>query len=193
MQHVRPTEKDLPPFQIAASVSGAFSTAEMDALIRTHRDRLDESRLGTGQGDQKIRRSHVAFLKRDGEDSWVYDRIWQAATELNRHFFCVGIDSVADNIQLARYDSSNHGYYDWHTDFADLAPNRKISITVQLSDPDDYDGGDLELLFSGRAAPADRTRGMMTAFPSFVLHRVTPVTRGTRWSLVAWVSGPRWR
>ena len=64
---------------------------------------------------------------------------------------------------------------------------------MQVSDPDTYDGGDLELFYKAKPIIADRTRGAVVAFPSFVMHRVTPVTRGVRYSLVAWVVGPRWR
>ncbi len=108
-------------------------------------------------------------------------------------FFCVDIAGVETNIQLARYDSSNLGFYDWHTDFAGVRPLRKISISIQLSRPEDYDGGDLELMYGIQPQKLDKSRGAFIAFPSFMLHRVTPVTRGTRWSLVAWILGNRWR
>ena len=88
---------------------------------------------------------------------------------------------------------ADSGFYDWHTDFAGITPRRKLSISVQLSRPEDYDGGDLELLFTSSPYKAARERGKFIVFPSFCLHRVTPVTRGTRWSLVAWVLGTRWR
>ncbi|HUF73295.1 MAG TPA: 2OG-Fe(II) oxygenase [Gammaproteobacteria bacterium] len=101
-------------------------------------------------------------------------------------------DTEMDRL-IARYDSSDQGFYDWHTDFGDIAPRRTISITVQLSRPEDYDGGELELFFRSPPASMDRTRGAFIAFPSFAVHRVAPVTRGTRWSLVAWICGDRWR
>jgi predicted 2-oxoglutarate/Fe(II)-dependent dioxygenase YbiX len=85
------------------------------------------------------------------------------------------------------------GFYNWHTDFAGLRPLRKISVSIQLSRADDYEGGDLELMYGIHPQKIERTRGTFIAFPSFMLHRVTPVTRGTRWSLVAWILGARWR
>jgi predicted 2-oxoglutarate/Fe(II)-dependent dioxygenase YbiX len=185
-------ERALPPFQIVATASGLFSDAEMDRLIAEHEPLLTQSRLGTGRADANIRRSQVVLIENTEEYQWLYRRFWQAAQELNRRYFCVDIAYIEGNIQLARYDSSDRGFYDWHTDFADLAPRRKISITVQLSRPEDYEGGDLELLFLSSPRRMDRTRGAFIAFPSFAVHRVTPVTRGTRWSLVAWISGRRW-
>ncbi|HXS81027.1 MAG TPA: 2OG-Fe(II) oxygenase, partial [Gammaproteobacteria bacterium] len=92
-----------------------------------------------------------------------------------------------------RYDSSDRGFYDWHTDFAGIRPLRKLSISIQLSRAEDYEGGELELLYGNQPQKLDKTRGTLIAFPSFMLHRVMPVTRGTRWSLVAWVVGARWR
>jgi PKHD-type hydroxylase len=88
---------------------------------------------------------------------------------------------------------TDRGFYDWHTDFSGFRPLRKISISIQLARPEDYEGGDLELLFANQPESLEKTRGTFIAFPSFVLHRVTPVTRGTRWSLVAWILGTRWR
>jgi PKHD-type hydroxylase len=108
-------------------------------------------------------------------------------------FFNVDIAGIEPNVQLTRYDASDQGHYTWHTDFAGLMPNRKISISVQLSGPSDYDGGDLQLLFSDSPFSLPKDRGALLAFPSFMLHRVKPVTRGTRWSLVAWIVGERWR
>lgn len=165
----------------------------MNQLIADHASRLTEGRLGAGNQAAEVRRSQVVFIEREGEYQWLYRRLWEAAQEMNRRFFCVDISGIEGNIQLARYDSSDQGFYSWHTDFADLAPRRKISITIQLSRSEDYEGGDLELLFHEQPYKVERARGALIAFPSFALHRVTPVTRGTRWSLVAWVTGTRWR
>ena len=185
-------EQNLPPFQIAATAQGLLREQEMDQLIAEHADALVQSRLGAGQSDPNIRRSQTVFLGKE-EYGWLYRRLFEAAVELNRRFFCVDISDVEGNVQLACYDASNRGFYDWHTDFGDVAPRRKISISIQLSRSEDYEGGDLELLFRGQPARAERARGTLIAFPSFALHRVTPVTRGTRWSLVAWITGARWR
>jgi len=182
----------LPPFQIGVLAEGLLREAEMDQLIADHADMLTQGQLGTGGNDTSIRRSRIAFLEKE-KYSWLYRRLWETAAQLNRRFFCVDISRVESNVQIARYDSSDSGHYDWHTDFGDIAPGRKISISVQLSRPEDYEGGDLELMYKGEPDKAERARGALIAFPSFVLHRVSPVTRGTRWSLVAWIVGARWR
>ena len=186
-------ERKLPPFETVATAASFLTDAEMDQLIAEHASRVQEAKLGAGDTHHAVRRSQVLFLGTEPKYRWLYERVWAAAQECNRLFFNVEISGVEPNIQFARYDSSDQGFYDWHTDFSGFRPLRKISISVQLSRPEDYDGGDLELLFANRPEQVEKARGAFIAFPSFVLHRVTPVTRGTRWSLVAWVLGTRWR
>jgi PKHD-type hydroxylase len=74
-------------------------------------------------------------------------------------------------------------------------PPRKLSLSLQLSDAAQYEGGALQLYgaSNGRIETAPRTRGTVIAFPSYVLHRVTPVTKGTRKAVIAWCSGPKFR
>lgn len=187
------SEQHLPPFQIVAGVRDFLSDDEIGWVLAEHGPRVARSRLGTGGSDANVRRSMVTFIDPDQQNAWLYERLWLAAREANQNFFNVAISGMREKVQLARYDATDQGFYTWHTDFADLAPRRKISMSVQLSRPEDYDGGDLELYFRDRPYQADRSRGALIAFPSFALHRVTPVTRGTRWSLVIWISGPRWR
>jgi predicted 2-oxoglutarate/Fe(II)-dependent dioxygenase YbiX len=186
-------EKPLPPFEPVATAKGFLSDSEIDRLITENAPLLTEGKLGAGGTHADVRRSQVAFLSMDEKHRWLYERIWLAAKECNRMFFCVDIQGVEPNIQLARYDHSDQGFYNWHTDFAGFRPLRKISISIQLSGTEDYDGGDLELQFGREPHRGEKAKGTFIAFPSFMLHRVTPVTRGTRWSLVAWILGPRWR
>jgi predicted 2-oxoglutarate/Fe(II)-dependent dioxygenase YbiX len=182
-----------PPFETMVAASNFISASEIDRLIEEHAPLLAEAKLGAGATNAAVRRSRVVFLAIEPKYRWLYERIWAAAEVCNRSFFGVDITGVEANVQLARYDSSDNGFYDWHTDFAGFRPLRKLSFSVQLSAPDDYDGGDLELWAANRPQVAVRERGALIAFPSFTLHRVAPVTRGTRWSLVAWILGNRWR
>jgi PKHD-type hydroxylase len=66
---------------------------------------------------------------------------------------------------------------------------RKISLVVQMSDPEDYEGGSLELNTGGPIVEPTKTKGSVIIFPSYLLHRVTPVTSGLRKSLVLWAGG----
>lgn len=186
-------DKSLPPFKPAAISSGFLSDAEIDHLIGEHASVLTAARLGTGSADSEVRRGQVVFFGMEERYRWLYERIAAAAEQCNRQFFGVDIRGIEPNIQLGRYDASDRGFYNWHTDFGDFRPLRKISVSIQLSRPEDYDGGDLELQYDHQPQKLEKAKGTFIAFPSFMLHRVTPVTRGTRWSLVAWILGPRWR
>jgi PKHD-type hydroxylase len=112
----------------------------------------------------------------------MFDKLLQIVTNANVEFQ-FDIDSF-ESIQLARYDVGD--FYTWHKDLGNnQSQYRKLSVTVQLSAPDEYDGGDLEFA----SMKASRELGSAIVFPSWEQHRVAPVTRGTRWSLVAWASG----
>jgi PKHD-type hydroxylase len=185
-------EQELPYFQPYATAQKFLTEHEMDGLIADHAPLVAEGKLAYGNTDPNIRRSQVVYLGLIDKYRWLYERVWAAAQECNRHFFCVHLGGVESELQLARYDASDQGFYGWHTDFAGVRPLRKLSISIQLSNSEDYDGGDLELMFDREPHRLDRSRGAFLVFPSFMLHRVTPVTRGTRWSLVAWIGGRRW-
>ena len=187
------TEKELALFQPYATAQNFLSVPEMDRLIAEHAPLVTEGQLSYGNRNSSLRRSQIAFLGPEQKHAWLYQRIWAAVQVCNPQYFDVDVVGVEPNVQVARYDSSDAGFYDWHFDFGPAKPERKLSISIQLSSSEDYEGGDLEMLFGKSPTTLDRTRGAFIIFPSFMLHRVTPVTRGTRWSLVAWIHGKRWR
>ena len=75
----------------------------------------------------------------------------------------------------------------------DKFSRRKISITVQLSDPSEYEGGDLQIKINAGQSDTPKGLGNVVIFPSYLLHRVTPVTKGLRRSLVLWITGPAFK
>lgn len=81
-------------------------------------------------------------------------------------------------------------FYKSHTDWGNRYQNRKISFTIQLTDPDQYDGGDVWLYDGPEAWHVSKAQGSMTLWPSWTLHSVDPVLQGERWSVVGWVLGP---
>jgi PKHD-type hydroxylase len=117
------------------------------------------------------------------------------AYEANQNLYHFDLHSMPEQIQYTEYYDHEKGHYDWHMDtgHGNLS-QRKISVTVQLSDGDEYEGGDLQL-WPGGTYPlvAPRGKGNVVIFPSFLMHRVTPVTRGTRKSFVLWLGGGHYR
>lgn len=147
-----------------------------------------------------VRRSKIKFIPSDDpEFRDVFDALWLMALDANRSFFNFHISKL-DFIQITEYHESDRGEYKKHHDVfwlnKDPVFHRKISCSIQLSDETSYKGGDLvfEELFDEEPKPEDiRSQGTAVFFPSFVYHRVNPVTQGTRYSLVAWFDGPKWR
>ncbi len=109
----------------------------------------------------------------------------------------MGVDvTPKSEIQYTEYHGSEEGRYDWHHDIDwnwDGEGDRKLSVTIQLSDPNDYEGGHFEFGEVEQPLPESRDKGTVLVFPSYLQHRVAPVTSGVRKSLVAWFHGPRWR
>jgi PKHD-type hydroxylase len=92
-------------------------------------------------------------------------------------------------LQLTKYPKRD--FFDWHLDFgAGEISDRKLSLTIQLSNPNDYEGGDLQFMINQKIVNAPRGKGTTVIFPSFIMHRVTPITKGIRQSIIGWVSGP---
>ncbi len=142
--------------------------------------------------DHKARKSQIKWLYHDEKSDWLYSKIENMVMEANQ-VWNFDLYSIRDSIQYTEYYEGG-GHYDWHMDIGPYPiNNRKISITIQLSDPDDYVGGDLEIWTGNGLQTCARQKGSALLFPSYMLHRVTPVTSGTRKSLVLWVGGSPYR
>tara|TARA_R110002020_G_C15907552_1_gene741623 strand:+ start:79 stop:630 length:552 start_codon:yes stop_codon:yes gene_type:complete len=175
--------------------SSALSDSQMDMIAEKANDLPDinATTFAENKVDTDVRRSKVKWLTHDND---VRGLLWSYAQESNRNAFGFDVTSVGD-IQYTEYHSSESGHYDWHHDIhwnQDKAYDRKLSITVQLSGPEDYTGGMFE--FDETQTPdyeVSNKKGTILVFPSYLRHRVKPVESGTRISLVAWFEGPRWK
>jgi PKHD-type hydroxylase len=134
------------------------------------------------------RNSTVAFFKPTAESQWIFERVFDVVSKLNRQYWQFEI-SGSERIQFSRY--AEQEYYDWHMDLGGRGPlsRRKVTVTVQLSEGADYDGGELEVNMGSIVRSASKQKGALIAFPSYALHRVLPITRGVRFSLAAWFAG----
>lgn len=151
----------------------------------------------------------------DGQEH-ITNLVMSSCINANTRNFAFNIYNHPSNISVHRYDApkeqSEGDHYHWHSDLAADAykptdgsmnySDRKLSFVAQLSDPDEYEGGDFE--FHGfepsektgdpgflEMKDAFRQQGTVIVFPSFIMHRVKPITKGTRFSLVSWVEGPK--
>jgi PKHD-type hydroxylase len=178
-------------------------------------ERLIAHGLGLDQEDGVVRKGAVGQQRKTSiswmREDWVYDLVqpWvnRANKQANWNFDVERMQSL----QFGVY--ADGGHYDWHFDMSGrvygendaVAPEfhgllRKLSFSLMLNEGTEYEGGDLELELG---LPTDdvriempnkeRKRGTMVVFPSFVPHRVTPVTSGVRYSLVGWSCGKPWR
>lgn len=178
------------------SVSDAFSGADC-ARIRDCVAAAPSRDAGLVRQtrDHNLRRADLVWLDDVEGSGWVMDRIIDIVRVANRDIFDFDITDFAESPQAARYGAEREGHFGWHSDVGEgrLAERRKLTIVVQLSEPDSYTGGDLEVMPGAGIISANRVQGAATVFPAFVLHRVTPVTAGERHSLTVWCHGAPFR
>lgn len=153
------------------------------------KEELQAAKVGMGVNGalvESVRKSKIAFLNPD-KFGWIYSMLWAYMMKANANsgwnFTITGQQSP----QFTIYDESF--FYDFHEDASDHEEGmRKLSLVVFLSNPKNYSGGKFEFRNSG--TPETNKQGSILVFPSFLMHRVTPVTEGTRYSLVNWFTGP---
>jgi PKHD-type hydroxylase len=157
---------------------------------------VSDSYLGF-DGDTQNNKYRTSELRWVGDNVQLNKMMWDYGHEANRNAFGFDIDYLKE-IQFTTYKGSENGKYDWHCDTFWGNPrtyDRKISVVIQLSDPSDYEGGMFEFDHQWEQPLKEdlMKKGTVIAFPSFIQHRVTPVTEGIRKSLVAWIEGPKFR
>ena len=185
----------------------AFSEEELDNIVTLcNSETLDDATtIGTDNQNfvREIRRSKVKFINKNQNTSWIFDRFNDIADKLNQQFFQFELYGY-DAIQYTTYDGSEQGQYDWHMDsFIDgsIPPDmagtsqRKLTIVMLLNDPNNFTGGQFQLNTAKEinAETINLERGMLIGFPSFLIHRVSPVLSGIRKSMVIWIEGPKFR
>jgi PKHD-type hydroxylase len=179
------------------SWSGAFSKETCATLIGSYYKNEDAKSALVGHSidggilKPDTRSTKVCWISPDEHiSSILLNKVLIANYKAGWNF---DVDSV-EPVQIAKYEPDSH--YNWHTDESIISKTngtqRKISIVVMLSDPSEYDGGALEFNQDHPTA-VPNIQGSVYVFPSLVLHRVAPVTRGVRYSLTAWCRGPAFR
>ena len=193
MQYVlTPHAKPLPPF---AWWEGAFTENELDWLQQKAKAADKNAQIGgagSGGVNPNVRRSQVSWLENNPDTTWVFRKLADVVSKMNAEHFRFELTGFGEPLQLTHYDQSENGMYGWHQDYGG-GVSRKVSMTLQLTDPSEYEGGNLQMMTTGEPVNVRKQRGLIAVFPSYVLHQVPPVTQGSRQSLVAWISGPAFR
>lgn len=158
---------------------------------------LGEAQIGGGdsQGvvNKKVRTTDIIWWIPCEKTNHIWEKIINAIAEVNNQFFHFDLTGCYEPAQLGLYKAKDNGHYDWHIDCGMKGSTvpRKLSMSLLLSDPDDFKGGQLELkTVNDNPVIVEQKQGRAFFFPSYTLHRVTPVTKGVRRSLVIWVGGP---
>ena len=178
------------------TVLNVFSEEECQRIIALGLSKPLEVGYAPGMMiDPDHRSSMIRFMYLLEEKQWIFERLWKL---VNDTYPDIGVDTL-NFLQFTEYKSEYGGHFEWHrdtevfyhpTDTINL--KRKLTVVIQLSDPNLYDGGDLEFVSQkGELSTIQRCRGCAILFPSRMLHRANKVTSGIRYSLVAWFEGPR--
>ncbi|MEM7172919.1 MAG: 2OG-Fe(II) oxygenase [Pseudomonadota bacterium] len=182
----------LPNWRAGVAGENIFSPEECAKII----DLCGEMKPGhvTGvQQDQDHRKCQVDWLGIDKpEHQWIFQRAMDVVKQVNATTYRMDLVGFTERLQVTRYDEGH--FQDWHMDFGPGRFSiRKLTFTIQLSDQQDYEGGELEILANPDPFAFPKSQGAMILFPTYVVHRVKPVIRGTRFSLVGWIGGPHIR
>ena len=184
---------------------GGLSSELVDELVKTVEKEIPEQKATINYGDHQsvssvTRRSQVRWINRQFLNTYlqIHNTLNPYMELANRNAFGFDINYI-DSYQFTTYKSEDKGFYDWHEDIFwdndDDMIHRKLSMTVQLSDSNDYEGGDFEFESPTQMPRKEslRKKGTVLIFPSFIKHRVKPVTKGVRKSLVGWYEGPKFK
>lgn len=172
----------------------AFTHDELNWLQEKAINSKDRAQVGGNPDNEnlmKIRRSQISWLSNSETNFWIFKKLAHVVSALNSNFYRFDLSGFGEALQLTNYNQSEQGMYGWHQDFGGKGEvSRKLSLVLQLTDPSEYEGGNLQIMVSGQPMNVKKQRGLIVLFPSFQLHQVTPVVQGSRQSLVAWLSGP---
>lgn len=149
-----------------------------------------------GVVNKNIRSTKIGWMNPKPQMAHIWEKLAHAAAEVNREFFNFDLTGFYESMQLSIYSQDSKDHYSWHIDSGiktDAVP-RKLSMSLLLSDPREFEGGELQVkVFNDEAHTLEAKKGRAWFFPSYTLHRVTPVTRGIRRSIVLWIGGPAFR
>ena len=180
----------LDQINLYAFCNNAFSKEECQTIINIAKDK--GLIKGKTKEESDVRDSKISWLYPvDGMD-WVFRRVTDITLNLNERFFNFDLFGLNEGFQFTNYEAPS-GKYGKHVDRGINMVVRKLSISIQLTNPEEYEGGELYLYDGDKGTLMDKAQGTLIIFPSYVLHEVMPVTKGERNSLVTWVTGKQFK
>ena len=187
-------------------VESAFSEEEVDLVVASLQSgEKEQGQVGTIEAEAetllKFRSSKISFINYSKEYSWLFDKFNKIIQNVNEEYYNFDLNGY-DYVQYSEYLANENGHYDYHIDLmVDMIPQkeydflyRKLSFSLCLNQQgNDYSGGDFKIKTGAEEDSVKLNKGDMIVFPSFILHKVEPVTEGVRKSLVGWVTGPKFK
>lgn len=173
---------------------GCFTHEEIDTIRRIGAGlEFTDVKLYGGYTPDKVNARGAHFRLND-ETRWVFERMAALVSRINAATYRYDLTGFHENFYFNSYDGAEGQHFNWHLDAGPQTPApRKLSAVLQLSGPEEYEGGDFQVRVGTDPLAGRKERGLLTVFPSYRLHRVTPVTSGKRLTLVAFAGGPDFR
>jgi PKHD-type hydroxylase len=181
-------------YEMWAYLDNIFTNDEIDAINESSKT---DSVLGTIDNGEKVlnyRNSTISNLESsDEKNNWIFEKITDSVLIANKQFWNFDLTRI-ETLQYSVYDKGQ--FYKRHIDSLYISPNnstRKLSFSILLSDVSEYEGGELMLYTNEKPEIPPKEKGTIIFFPSYTLHEVTKVTKGTRRALVGWATGPAFK
>lgn len=168
----------------------AFTPEECKKIIKIAKDK--GLIKGTTRDKSDIRESEICWLYSSDNLDWVFRKITDIVLNLNDRFFQFDLHGLNEGLQFTNYKAPSNKYGK-HIDKSFNSLIRKLSLSIQLTNPKEYEGGELFLYEEEKGTEMKKEQGTLILFPSYILHEVKPVIKGERNSLVSWVTGKQFK
>lgn len=198
--YVNRANTDFATFYYAENAISPFEINKITKYVENN-FKFEKGKTGIseyGNDNESSNNRDIAYIDPDSNNKWLYDKLSYFVTAANDLYYNFDIDVVTDSIHYVIYPTpttpqgKDGGHLDWHMDIGAMGVNkRKLAMTVQLSDPSEYEGGDFQIWVGGKDGfiTLPRKKGDIIVFPTFLMHRVTPIIKGERRCLVFWSGG----
>jgi len=181
---------NLDEVQSYAYWNNLFTKKECDQIIKIAK-KQGLTKGETGGDVSQLRSSKISWLVPNDDLNWAFRKITDVVLNLNERFFKFNIFALNEGLQFTNYKVADK--YGKHVDRSSDLVVRKLSLSIQLTDPKDYEGGELVLYNIEEGEEMKKEQGTLILFPSYTLHEVKPITKGERNSLVGWVTGEQFK